>query len=582
MDALRRTLATIQKQLGALSGAHKVIVACSVVIVLLTLGLVLVLTSSPSRVDLLPGATPEDQERAKGHLDALGIESRWNASGRLEVSAKDAARASSSLARANLLPNDKALYFESLLASQSWMNSRQVNEQNFRIALENELARMIADLNTVDSARVRLDIPEVRGLGVGVRTPTASVSARSDDGRALSQGVVDAIAHLVQGSVAGLTVQHVTVVDAGTGQRRSVTSDSDASPTLAMEHAAKVEAQARAKMQELLAYIPGVVVAVTASVDVTRSTAQVQSYLPSGKGSVAIEKKTSEVTTSTTEASSGGAVPGVQANQTADITRAGASGAGGIESESSESTSESEVRVGSRTETIVDPRGQSTSVAVSVNVPTGYVARLIKDAAGAGAPPGGAGATAPAEPDAQALRTYFDTEVRPSIVAVLQPHLRAMVAQSNSTMPPADLRKMIDESISVSLVPGEIPAGPATQAAGMLSSLGAGGLGGGLIEKVALGALALFALGFMAMLVRKSGRKTETPTAEELVGMPPALESAGDVIGEAEEGETALAGIEVDEREMEAAKRLEQVGEMVGADPAAAARMVRRWINIED
>jgi flagellar M-ring protein FliF len=569
MEALRRTFATIQKQLGSLSGAHKVIVGCACVIVLLALALVVVLGGRPTRVELLPGATQEDQQRAKAHLDTLGIETAWDSAGRLVVPQKDAARASSVLARSNLLPNDKALYFENLLARQSWMNSRQVNDQAFRIALENELARMVGDINGVESARVRIDIPEVRGLGAGVRTPKASVTAKSADGRALSQGVVDAIAGVVEGSIAGLRLEHVTVIDAGSGAKRSVTTDASSSPTLAMEHAAKVEAQTSRKLQELLAYIPGVVVAVTASVDVTRSTAQVQSYLPSGQGSVAIEKKTSEVTTSSSE-SSGAAAPGVQANQTADITRSGAGS--GTASKSAEETVENEVRIGSRTETIIDPRGQSTSVAVSVNVPTGYVSRLLES--------GGA-----SKPDAKAVRDHFDQEVRPSIVAVLQPHLRAMVSQAHASLPPQQLKAMIEESISVSLVPGDIPA-DTVQAAGILSSLGgaSGGVGGlgGLIEKGVLAVLALFAVGFMAMLVRRSGKRAETPTAEELVGLPPALETVGDVVGEADEGEAALAGIEVNESEMEAAKRLEQVGEMVGSNPDAAARLVRRWINIEE
>lgn len=566
MEALRRIFATIQKQVGALSGAHKVIVGCACVIVLLALALVVVLGGRPTRVELLPGASQEDQQRAKAHLDTLGIESAWDSNGRLVVPQKDAARAGSILVRSNLLPNDKALYFENLLARQSWMNSRQVNDQMYKVALQNELARMIGDINGVESARVTIDVPETRGIGAGVRTPKASVTAKSSDGRALTQGNVDAIAGVVEGSIAGLTLDRVTIIDASSGARRTVTTDSAASPTLAMDHAAKVEVQTKRKVEDLLAYIPGVVVGVTVTVDVTRSTAQVQSYLPTGKGSVSIEKKTSEVTTSSSE-SSGAAAPGVQANQTADITRSGSGS--GTASKSAEGTVENEVRIGSRTETIVDPRGHSTSVAITVNVPTGYVSRLLES--------GGA-----SKPDAKALRDHFDQEVRPSIVAVLQPHLRAMVSQAHASLPAQELRAMIEESISVSLVPGDIPA-DVVQTAGLLTSLGgsSGGMGG-LIEKGVLAVLALFAVGFMAMLVRRSGKRTDTPTAEELVGLPPALETVGDVVGEADEGEAALAGIEVDESEMEAAKRLEQVGEMVGTNPDGAARLVRRWINIEE
>jgi len=82
-------------------------------------------------------------------------------------------------------------------------------------------------------------------------------------------------------------------------------------------------------------------------------------------------------------------------------------------------------------------------------------------------------------------------------------------------------------------------------------------------------------------MVKKAGKKTEMPTAEELVGLPPALETATDLIGEADEGETAMAGIEVDEGQMQNQKILEQVGEMVTKDPGSAARLLNRWIEIE-
>jgi flagellar biosynthesis/type III secretory pathway M-ring protein FliF/YscJ len=64
--------------------------------------------------------------------------------------------------------------------------------------------------------------------------------------------------------------------------------------------------------------------------------------------------------------------------------------------------------------------------------------------------------------------------------------------------------------------------------------------------------------------------------------MPPALEAQGDVIGEADEGEMAMPGIEVGEDEMQSQKMLEQVGELVTQSPEAAAKLIGRWINVED
>ncbi len=508
MDIMRRTLATIQKNLGGLTSTHKLLVACLVVIVVLGLSLVAILTGRPSMVELWPGAATEDLQRAKLHLDNQRIPNEMT-DGRLLVASGDLARAQSGLTNANVLPNDKAMYFQTLLEKQSFMNSAADNNRNFRIALQNELGRMISDLNGVDSGRVLLDVPETRGLGIGVRTPKATVTVKSDNGRGLPQSVVDGVAHLVEGSVAGLTLTNVTVVDAATGAHRMVTTDENTAPTIAMEQAAKVEAQARAKMQEMLSHIPGVVVTVTASVDVTRSTSQTQSFLPVGKGSVSAEKRTSTTTNNTSEAT-GAAVPGVQANQAADITRA--PGLTGSKTDSNEETAEFDTRFGNKTETVVDPRGNSLSVAVSVNVPRGYVVKLLQG----DAKPGDTGAAPANAPDEQAIAAKFAKDVEPGIVNSLTPHLRTMIAQANAGAKPDELKALLKDSISVAMVPGDLPAVIETQTAGLLGGLAAGSpngmfsLGGGLIDKAVLVVLSLMAMGLMIMMVRKDavGRGT--------------------------------------------------------------------------
>ncbi len=107
-------------------------------------------------------------------------------------------------------------------------------------------------------------------------------------------------------------------------------------------------------------------------------------------------------------------------------------------------------------------------------------------------------------------------------------------------------------------------------------------LGSGLVEKVILGVLAAAAMGMMLAMVRKAGRKTEMPTAEELVGLPPPLETKTDMIGEADESDSPLAGIEVNETDVAANKMLEQVGDLVKRSPEDAAKLLNRWVTVED
>lgn len=103
-------------------------------------------------------------------------------------------------------------------------------------------------------------------------------------------------------------------------------------------------------------------------------------------------------------------------------------------------------------------------------------------------------------------------------------------------------------------------------------------MGSGLIKNAMLGVLALVALGMMMMMVRKAGRTVVLPKPEEVVGLPPALENQNDIVGEADEGQTAMEGIELDDAELKSKKMLESVSEMVKKNPADSAKIMNRWV----
>lgn len=584
MDFLRRTLATIRTQLGPLTATQKLLVASVAVVLLMTLFIVAQYTGRSTTADVLPGAAAADVTKAKTHLDGLGIKNEVK-NGKLMVGTSDLLRAQASLAEARQLPGDKALFFESLVAKQSWTASRQQNEQAFTVALQNELAGMISGFRGIKSAKVIIDVPEVRGIGAAVRKATAAATVMSESGSPLSQAQVDAIAGLIAGSRAGLELERVRVIDSATGRQRRAQAEEDAAASSFMEHAQKVESQTREKVLEMLSYIPGVVVAVTAQVDVTRSQSKIESNLPEKQGTVSLLKRTTESALNSSEAGQG-AEPGVGANQTADINRGPTAGS---KQDNNENTTEFENHVGHKIETIVDPKGHATSIAVSVNVPRGFVANLLKAQQPQTAGAGGGGATggaATAGPTDQDIAQKFDGDIKSQIIAALTPHVRAIIAKSTTGLAEEELKKLVDASISVGMIPIDMPATVGIAGGVGLGGGGGGvsvmGLPGGLIEKGVLGVLSVAALGMMAMMVKKVGKRTEMPTAEELVGLPPQLETESEVIGEADESDTAMAGIEVGDEQMQAQKILEQVGELVQNSPETTARLLGRWIDVDE
>ena len=131
------------------------------------------------------------------------------------------------------------------------------------------------------------------------------------------------------------------------------------------------------------------------------------------------------------------------------------------------------------------------------------------------------------------------------------------------------------------MIPTQVLAamGASAGGGGVLGILGGGGIAGdSVLDTALLGGLALISLTMMVMMVRRSSKKIELPTAEELVGVPPILENSDDLVGEAEEGEGVLAGIEIHENDVERNKMLDQISDLIATEPQKAASLMGRWM----
>jgi flagellar biosynthesis/type III secretory pathway M-ring protein FliF/YscJ len=210
------------------------------------------------------------------------------------------------------------------VTKQDWRHSREQHRQQYLFALQNELGRVIGKFRGVRSATVIIDAPERQGLGRTSQVPSASVTVFPAGGEPLSQATVDAVASLVSGAQSGLARSRVAVIDGGTQQQRRATDESSMAAGTYLDHRSKVEADTLRKLEGLLSYIPGVIVAVTAEVDVSRVSEQTRSNLNKGEGTISLLKSES-----TTAIESGGeakgAEPGVRSMVGADINEAPAS-----------------------------------------------------------------------------------------------------------------------------------------------------------------------------------------------------------------------------------------------------------------
>lgn len=573
MDWLRRALSVIQTYLGALKPVHKMLIGSLAVIALMTLFLVSQYAGKAQLEPLEGWATPESQGQAAEALSRAGIRT-VSREGKLWVPAAAKYQALGTLASSQTLPQDASkLFFSNLSEHQNWLNTDAQNRQQYEIARNHELARIIAGFPDIEKATVVADVPERTPIGRAHRRATASVTVFPRDG-SLSQSEVDAIAGTVAGSIAGLDVRNVRVIDGQTMRQFIPRGDDEFAGGTYLEQQAAYERYVQEKAREVLGHIPGVIVAATAVIDATRVREEAERVAPKGEGSeTLVERETYTETTQTERGSS--AEPGPRSNVQATV----ADGPGGGSSlNTSDTDTEFDTRFGFTHTAKLDPGGRPEAISVAVNVPREWVVGVLRERAGAAA-----GATEAKIPTTEEIEAIWESELKPDIEEMLRP---IVLTSAPTIAAAAEGQPHESGSIVVNLMPvalatiGLAPAQSGGSGGGLLGGMGSMA-SGGMLEKIVLGSLAAFAVLAMLLMVRKAGRGSPLPSAEELVGVPPALQHDQDLVGEADEGETAMTGIEIDDDALRARKMLDEVNDMIKTKPEVAASLMTRWLDLD-
>jgi flagellar M-ring protein FliF len=162
---------------------------------------------------LLPGMNESDRQAAFDLLRNADFKPRIDTnSGELTVPSTRYHEARMLLASQGL-PRTSNTGLDALKDQSSMTTSQFMEQVRVNAAMEQELARSVMQIATVQSARVHLAQPK-QSVFVRDRTPPkASVVVAPHPGRVVSPSQVQAIVHLVSSSVPYLAPEHVTVVD---------------------------------------------------------------------------------------------------------------------------------------------------------------------------------------------------------------------------------------------------------------------------------------------------------------------------------------------------------------------------------
>ena len=274
----------------------------------------------PSRTTLYGSLPESEKSRVLEALQNAGVDVALDpTTGDVMVPSSDYHSSRMTLA-AQGLPTVVPTGYENLDAIQMG-SSRSVEAMRLKQTQELELARSIAEIDNVLSARVHLAIPEKEVFIRQESQPTASVFIQLAQGRILGRTQVEAIIHLVSSSVPKLAKEDVSVID----HNGSLLSNSSSSANglvnnAELEHRVRMEDLYRSRVISLLTPIvgPGNVSAqVNLDIDFTRSEVTEEIVDPEGNA-LRSEQNTNDLTRETPAKG----IPGAVANtppQTPDI-----------------------------------------------------------------------------------------------------------------------------------------------------------------------------------------------------------------------------------------------------------------------
>jgi flagellar M-ring protein FliF len=239
------------------------------------------LATPPQRV--LFASLPESDKAAVAEaLTAASIPNAIDSAGSLTVGEDDYHKARMLLAGQGLPKAAPGGY--ALLDQLPMGVSRAVEGERLRQARETELARSIAEIDTVAEARVHLATPEATVFVRDKAEPSASVIVKLQPGRTLSDAQVRSIVNLVASSVPGMKADAVTIVDQA-GALLSKSGQESSAGDARIDFQRRVEDKYRQQLVQLLTPLlgPGNFTAeVQADVDLDESQATRESFDKAG------------------------------------------------------------------------------------------------------------------------------------------------------------------------------------------------------------------------------------------------------------------------------------------------------------
>ena len=219
--------------------------------------IVFVSMREPNMTTLYASVSDAEKSKIYESLKNMGMDVELDpATGEVLIPTNDYHQARISLA-AQGLPEYSANGFEDIDNLPLGV-SRSVETMKLKKVQENELSRSIAEISSVQAARVHLALPEKSVFIRNQTAPTASVFITLKNGRQLDQTQVRAITNLVASSIPGMGQSGVSIIDQS-GRLLSYSPDNpdEIMADSQLAYRMRLEGIYRSRIQSLVAPIVG-------------------------------------------------------------------------------------------------------------------------------------------------------------------------------------------------------------------------------------------------------------------------------------------------------------------------------------
>jgi flagellar M-ring protein FliF len=172
------------------------------------------------------------------------------------------------LADGNALPADFNKYLdEAIKADSPWSSAKSFEMRRWN-AKQKELSLIIGRMKGIESATVQYDEETKRGL-VSQKQKTAMVAVQTRGGGQLDEEQIKAIRNVVASAYAGLDRRHISITNLNGATYGGSIGENGLSEeeSIYAAHKLRYEREFQRKIQQQLAYIPGVIVGVNAELN---------------------------------------------------------------------------------------------------------------------------------------------------------------------------------------------------------------------------------------------------------------------------------------------------------------------------